>query len=306
MPFELTILGCNSAVPVFDRFPSAQVLQVQSNLYLIDCGEGAQFQMSKFNVKRSRINQIFISHLHGDHINGLLGLLGSYALNGRTNSISIYAPAPIKEYVSSNIRLMGIRLTYPIECIEIDDQVHQKIFDDDVVEVYSVPLDHRTPTSGYIFKEKAIQRNIDPSAITKYSLSIDEIKTLKSEIDIHRTEGQVIEAKSCLFPAKRSRSYAYISDTAYKAEIAKWVKNIDLLYHETTYLHDLKALAEDRKHSTAHQAAVIALDANVGRLVTGHYSSRYKELDAFGAEASQVFKNTIIGKEGLKISVSNS
>lgn len=306
MSLQLTILGSNSAIPVYDRFPSSQVLQVEEQLYLIDCGEGCQFQLNANKIKRSKINQIFISHLHGDHLNGLMGLLTSYSLNGRTEKMTLVGPAPIKKYVESNLEFIGTILSYPIEFIEIGAVQHEKVFQDDNVEVYSIPLDHRIATSGYLFKELPKLRNIKEEVIHEFKLSFSEINQIKQGEDIHRSDGSIIEAETCLHPAKPVYSYAYISDTAYSESIIPFIEGVDLLYHETTYLDDMRGLASERKHSTSKEAAMIAKKAGASILLTGHYSSRYKDLAPFYKEASEIFENVIIGKEGLNISIPNS
>lgn len=303
MPFDLTILGCNSAVPIFDRFPSSQYLHINDHHFLIDCGEGSQVQMNKFSVKRSRIDIILISHLHGDHVNGLMGLLGTLALNGRTRPIRIYGPAPIEQFIRSNMDLMGAIYPYTIEIIEIDATKYQCIHKESDVEIYSLPLDHRIATSGYLFREKISERNLRPESIAKYSLSNEEIRQLKSGVDIKRSEGKIIKAEECLFPPKTPRSYAYVSDTAYNERLVPFLNGVDLLYHESTYLHDMAEVAADRKHTTAREAAMIANASAAGKLILGHYSSRYKELLPFLSEAKEVFGNTVLGYEGLTISL---
>jgi ribonuclease Z len=303
MKFELTILGANSAIPTDDRFPSSQVLNVQENLYLIDCGEGTQIQLSNFHIKRSKINQIFISHLHGDHIYGIFGLLTSFNHFGRTNPLEIFCPAGLDEVVQKILDLANAKLSYPLKFIDLNTTVYQKIFEDEVLEVFSIPLKHRIPTSGFLFKEKAHLRNIRPDAIDEYNLQTKQIQQAKRGNNIQLDNGRTIRNEEICYPPKKRRTYAYCSDTIYDEKIIPWITKVDMLYHETTYTHDLAEKARERMHATAKEAALIASKANVGVLITGHYSSRYKDLTEIIEEAKSIFPHSLLGREGQKYSV---
>ncbi len=296
MDFALTILGVSGAAPAHGRFPTAQVLQVQNHCFLIDCGEGTQMQMSKFTIPRNKVNQIFISHLHGDHIFGLPGLLFSYALNNRVTPIDIYSPAGLKEMILAQLN-PGTQLSFQLRFHVFDCKSSQEIFENNDLTVSTIPLNHRIPTCGFLFQEKPFQKNMDPEKIAKYDLSIPQIIAAKEGHDIIAGK-QVIPNYELTLPAYRPRSFAFISDTAYHEDIIPVIKNVDLLYHETTFCEDAMENAVTTKHSTAKQAAQIAKSANVCTLITGHYSSRYKELDCFEKEARAIFPNTKLGLEG--------
>ncbi len=296
MDFALTILGVSGAVPAQGRFPTAQVLQVQNHCFLIDCGEGTQMRMSQFDIPRNKIAQIFISHLHGDHIFGLPGLLFSYALNNRDKPIDLFSPIGLKEMILAQLN-PGTQLPFRVRFHVFDCEESRVIFENNELTVSTVPLDHRIPTCGFLFREKPFQKNIDPEKIARYNLSIPQIKSAKEGHDIPLGE-RLVPNRELTLPAYRPRSFAYISDTAYREDIVPIVKDVDLLYHETTFCEDAAENAVSTMHSTAKQAAKIAKMANAGTLVTGHYSSRYKELDCFEEEAKAVFPNTELGLEG--------
>ena len=303
MRFELTILGSNSAIPANHRFPSAQVLNVMDRLYLIDCGEGTQMRMTEYQVRRNRIHQIFISHLHGDHVYGLVGLLTTMNLNGRKEKMQLFSPAGLREFLESQFFYSQVVLAYELEFHVVDDQRHQLLFEDGVVEVYSIPLEHRIPSTGFLFREKQRQRNIQPTAITEYGLSIPQIEAVKRGEAVTVADGRIIANASITLPPYRSRSYAYCSDTCYLPQLQHLLRGVDLLYHETTFLHDMVDQAVKTKHSTALQAATLARDAGVGQLLMGHYSSRYKELSPLLEEARSDFPNSVLGREGGQYSV---
>lgn len=303
MLFKLTLLGTNSAIPAYGRFMTAQILQIQDELILIDCGEGAQIRMNELGIKKSKINQIFISHLHGDHIFGLIGLLTSYSLNGRSKPITIFAPPGLQEIIEVQIKHTGSYISYPLQFKVVDPTAHQLLFENQVFEVYSVPLDHRIPTSGYLFREKPRPRKMNKEAIKEYELSIEQIRLAKTGADIIRADGKSISNTELTIPAAPPRAYAFCSDTAYKEDIVPIIKGVDLLYHETTFLHEALEQAEMTKHSTAKQAAQIALLAEVGQLICGHYSSRYKDVSVFEEEARPIFPNTIAGRDGASYEV---
>ena len=303
MQFDLTLLGTNSAVPTADRFTTAQVLNVQSNAYLIDCGEGAQIRMQQFKVRRGKINAVFISHLHGDHINGLVGFLNSLALNNRSTTLDIFAPEGLKKLVDISLALVGS--TFPYSCVfhTIDTTQSKLIFEDKYIEVYTIPLVHRVPTAGFLFKEKSRGRKIIADQIEQYSIPHSDIKSIKDGADWKNPEGTLIPNHLLTTDATPTRSYAYCSDTAYTESILPIIKGADLLYHESTYCEDAKELAGERGHSTAKEAATIAKLAGVKQLILGHYSSRYKNLDPFLNEAQSVFPNTVLGQDGMKLEV---
>ncbi len=303
MKFELTILGCNSAIPANNRFPTSQVLNIRGNLYLIDCGEGTQVRLRENRIKRSRINQIFISHLHGDHVFGLIGLLSSYGLNGRKEPLHIYCPPHLDEMINIQIKYTGHPLPYPLEFHITDTEKHQLIFEDNLLEVYTIPLIHRVPTHGFLFKEKQQSDSMIPEKIEKYNIPFQEINRIKNGGDWTTPNGNVIPHSKLTIPAAAPRSYAFCSDTAYNEAIIPIIKGVDLLYHESTFLHKELEYAERTKHSTSIQAATIAKKAEVGKLVLGHYSSRYIELDELQDEAKTVFQNTELGLEGKRFSV---
>lgn len=304
MRFALTILGVNAATPAYGRFPTSQVLQFHNHFFLLDCGEGAQMRMSEFNIPRHKIHQIFISHLHGDHVFGLPGLLFSLDLNGRQVPLDIFSPPGLKEMIMAQLR-PGVALSYPIHFHEIDATKTTLLFQNDLITVESIPLKHGIPTVGFIFREKPLPLNIVPEKILEYQLSIEQIKAAKSGEDVLLESGEIVENNELTFPRALPRSYAFLTDTIYDEAVVPQIQGISLLYHDTTFCDDHLENAALTMHSTARQAAVLASKANVGQLVTGHYSSRYKDLNAFIEEASPIFPNTVLGQEGVTYEIEN-
>ena len=303
MKFELTILGCNSAIPANNRFPTSQVLNVRGRLYLIDCGEGTQIRLRDNRIKRSKINQIFISHLHGDHVFGLIGVLSSYGLNGRKEPLTIYCPPHLDEIINIQLKYTGHALPYPLHFVITDTEKNQLIFEDEVVEVYSIPLIHRLPTHGFLFREKRQPDSMNPKKIKQYQIPFTDINGIKKGNDWTAPDGKIIPHSELTIPAAKPRSYAFCSDTMYNEAIIPIIKGVDLLYHESTFLHSELDYAIRTKHSTSIQAATIAKKAEVGKLVLGHYSSRYVSLDNLLDEAKSVFENSHLGLEGKRFSV---
>lgn len=300
--FELTVLGANSALPAYNRFPTSQVLQFEDSLFLIDCGEGTQIKLSQHKIKRSRINHIFISHLHGDHILGLPGLLNSYSLNGRTEPLHIYSPAGLQEIIDTIFEYSQARSSYDIVYTTLDPQNLQKLVSFDGLTVYTFPLQHRITTAGFLFKEKRTTYKIRPEAISELNLSIDQIKEVKKGKNIV-VDNREINYEDITISPPPLRSYAYCSDTVYDDSIVPYIKDCSLLYHEATYLDDMRVQAKERMHSTTKEAGMIAKLAGVQKLVIGHYSSRYKDLSPLEQEAREVFANTDLAIEGQRYPV---
>ncbi len=298
MQFQLTILGSNSAIPANDRFPSAQVLRVQKRKYLIDCGEGTQLRLSQNNIGKQKINQIFISHLHGDHVFGLIGLLTTMSLLKRTGPLQVFSPAGLQEMIEVQLNATQTILSYPLEFRVIDPTIFQPIFEDEVLTVFSIPLEHRVPCSGFLFREHPRLKKIRGAAIEKYNIPYPKIKSLKEGQDFTSEGGTLIPNDQLTLPPITPRSYAYCSDTIYLESIIPYIKGVDLLYHESTFLHERLEQAKYTKHSTCQEAATIAAKANVTKLLLGHYSSRYKDLSPLLEEARAVFPNTFLGLEG--------
>ncbi len=300
MQFSITLLGTNSALPSPERFTAAQVLQVQNKLYLIDCGEGTQIRMTQFGVRRSKIHQIFISHLHGDHFYGLMGLLTSFALNGRTAPIDIFSPPGLEEIIRVLVHYQGGNaFSYPIHFHQVDTTVYQLIYEDAALRVFSLPLKHQIPTAGYLFVEKERERNILPDKIAAYQIPVGWIRAIKQGEDFIASDGRVIlNAELTRSPAP-PRAYAYCSDTRYNETLIPLLKGVDLLYHEATFLHQDLANAKETMHATATEAAQVAAQAEVGTLILGHFSSRYKTTEAFIKEARAIFNATLAGYDGM-------
>jgi ribonuclease Z len=306
MTFELTILGTSAAVPYHDRWLSAQVLNVQNKYILIDCGEGTQFRLKSFHIRQSKIDIICISHLHGDHIYGLFGILTSMAMHGRKETLQIFSPKGAKEMVDIVFKNTDFISPYPIHFTEVDTNRYEKIFEDNILIINAFPLKHRIPTTGYLISEKPFSLNIKPDKIKELNIPFDKIKEIKNGADLLVTEGGIqrtIPNGELTFPPPKPRSFAYCSDTAYAENIIPFIKNVDLLYHEATFLQDMHAHATLTGHSTAKQAGEIARLAGAGQLILGHYSSRYNDLDWFLTEAKEAFENTVLGIDGKVYSV---
>ena len=303
MRFDVTILGSNSAVPAHGRFPTAQLVNLSQQVYLVDCGEGTQWRLEEYSLKKSKINQIFISHLHGDHIFGLIGLLNSFSLSKRKEPITVFSPKGIEEIIQVQLKHAGAKLSFPISFYDLETTKNQLIFEDNLLEVFTIPLHHRIPTCGFLFKEKPRPLNIIPSKIEAYEIPVEKIKEIKNGADLNLLNGKVIKNEELTYPPKVPRSYAFCSDTVYSESIIPFIKNVNLLYHESTFLHDLLHLAEETKHSTVKQAAEIAKKAKAGQLIIGHYSSRYQDLAPLLDEAQKVFPNTVLGIEGKTYSI---
>ncbi len=302
MKFEVTILGCNAAIPAYDRHPTAQILNHNEHLFLIDCGEGTQMRMADFNIRRGKINQIFISHLHGDHIYGLIGLITSYQLLGRTNPLNIVSTKGLKKLIQAHLDSTGSRLDYELNITEIelsdaDNGTLIPVFENKFLRVDAFTLEHRIDCLGYLFREKEKPFNIRKEKIEEYGLSIDEIKLLKSGMDIDR-DGRKLSFKECTHPPKAPRSYAYSTDTIYLERNIDLLKGVDLLYHETTFIAEETERARQTYHTTTKQAATLAMKAGVKQLLIGHYSAKYYDLKPLLEECREVFPDTLLGIEG--------
>lgn len=293
----LTILGNNSAIPAFDRNPTAQILQTQDENYLIDCGEGTQMQMTRYKIRRSRINHIFISHLHGDHYFGLIGLLTSMGLLGRTQDLHLHAPAALEEII--NLQLKVADTTLPYHLIFHALSAEGLIVDDNKLTVHSFRVRHRIECWGFLFRQKKNPRKIDPARVKSYEIPESSYKALQLGEDYTTKKGTIIPNEELTIAAPKAKSYAYCADTIYDESIAEKVKGVDLLYHESTYLRDLPERAAARFHSTTVQAAAIAKLADVKKLLIGHFSSKYETLDQFLSEAKEVFDETELALEGI-------
>lgn len=298
MNFALNILGSNSAVPAFERYPTAQVLQYHDKKYMIDCGEGAQFHLSKYKIKPSGLNHIFISHLHGDHYLGLVGLISTLRLNGRTEDLHIYAPEYLKKILDIQLQFDGRTWSFDYIFHPLKFNESYKIFEDNYLEVFTLPLDHKIDCNGFLFKEKPKPLKIKPEKIKEYKIPFLNINDIKMGADFVLQDGSIIPNAALTSAPEPSKSYAYCSDTKYNESIVPLIKNVDLLYHESTFMHDLQAIAEERFHSTSIEAAQIAKLAQVKKLAIGHFSGRYKDLEPMLKEAQTVFENTALALEG--------
>lgn len=297
MKFQVQILGSNSAFPAFGRFPSAQILNHNEALFLIDCGEGTQIQLTRYHIKRSKINQIFVSHLHGDHIFGLPGLITSYTQLGREMPIHIFGPVGIKKMMESILLLSGSRINFEIQFTELSHEDNQLILSTPYLEIFAFPLKHRITTYGYRFLEKDRPLRMKKEKINEYQLTTEQILDAKSGGDL-LINGRIVPVEELTEVPDKPRSFAYCSDTAYDERIIPFIQNTNLLYHETTFMHDKSELAAFSKHSTSIEAGIIARKAGVSCLLTGHYSSRYKDLSPLLAEVKKEFPNTRLGIEG--------
>ena len=302
MNFTVKILGTASALPTTHRFPSAQVVDVRGRLFMIDCGEGAQIQLRKAKVPFLNIEHICLSHIHGDHIFGIFGLLSTMGLLARKAPLNIFAPAgfaPILEFFKSQF---GEGLLFDIHFIPLEMKEPEVIYENRKTELLAFPLNHRVDTYGFIIREKMPQRNVRKEAISQYDLSLTDIGTLKRGEDIVRVsdsgEPQVIKNEEVTYYRYMPRSYAYCSDTAPFAELADWVRGVDLLYHEATFPEDMEEMAEKTHHSTTIQAASVAKAAEVKRLIVGHYSSRFPSVDFYLDQIKTVFAEAMLANDG--------
>ena len=298
MSFRLTILGTSSALPTSDRYPSAHVLNVHERLFLIDCGEGTQMQMRRYRLRFGKINHIFISHLHGDHLFGLYPLISSLNLMGRKLPLHIFAPAPFEELIARHLADFDISLGYELLIHTLRGSTPKVIFSDKWMEVTSFPLKHRVTAYGFLFREKEAERKIIREKITELNLTYTEMASLKKGEDINRDDGTVIITGDATTPPPAQASYAYCSDTGYFKKLSSYVSGVDLLYHEATFSSEHALLATQTGHSTSVQAATVARDAGAGRLVIGHFSSRYKSPRTLEDEAREIFPATEAAKEG--------
>lgn len=293
--YSLTILGCSSATPNSQRFPSAQVLHFLGKYFLLDCGEGAQIQMRRVKVPFDNLSAIFISHLHGDHYFGIFGLLASMCLLGRKNHLKIYAPEGLEELIRFQFR--DQELTYTIEFIPLPKEPFTCIYKTDSYEIHSIYLSHRIDCWGFYFVEKEKARKIKKEAIAQYGLGIEDIKNIKNGANLVLNETTVIPNHELTKDPPRPFSYAFIADTAYKSQIARYINNVRLMYHEATFLENFSDLAVQTFHSTAKQAAECAKLAHAEKLIIGHYSARYKSLEGHLLEATEVFENTELASD---------
>ncbi|HSZ26030.1 MAG TPA: ribonuclease Z [Cytophagaceae bacterium] len=298
MSIEVKILGTGSASPVFNRHPSSQLLNINNNhFFLFDCGECTQFQMLRYHISHSKISRIFISHLHGDHYLGLVGLLSSMQLWGRKKELFIYGPKGLSEIITVQLQFSETIITYDMHFRELNTEVSELIVDEPTYSIHTIPLSHRIHCCGFIFKEKPKKRRLLVELLPPTLTPLQKIALKKGE-NIQDEHGNIFRNEEVTLPAKKSLSFAYCSDTAYLESIIPIIHEVDLLFHEATFLSSLQERAVQTFHSTAEQAATIALKAKVGKLIIGHFSSRYKDLQPHLEEAQAIFPNTFIAEEG--------
>ena len=303
MNFELNILGCGSVKPTTRHQPTSQILNVRGKFFMIDCGEGVQTQMQKMGLSMMNIGHIFISHNHGDHVFGLPGLVGTMDLLGRTAELHIHGPLQVGDFIDFLLKTFYTDIGYKLIFHPVDVHQHKLVYEDRSITVYSIPLQHRLPTCGYLFKEKPGLPHIRREMIDAFNIPVSQINNIKAGASWTTEDGTIIPHERLTTPAKPPRSYAYCSDTVYLPHLKDILHGVTLLYHEATYMHERALRAEQTRHTTALQAAMLARDAKVEQLCVGHFSASLKDENALLHEAQSVFPNTILANEGLVVSI---
>jgi len=303
MSFSITILGSSSALPTSTRFPTAQLVNHDEQFFLIDCGEGTQIQLRRLKKKFGKINHIFISHLHGDHVFGLFGLLSSFSLLGRKNDLHLYGNSLLKDIIADYLKYFGAGFSFSIIHHSFGVKSIQEIYEDKKLTISVLPLKHRIPCVGFIFKEKAKERNMKKEMITKYQIPISKIVSIKQGEDLVTENKELIPNDFITTPPVAPRSFAFITDTRYTESIIKHIQDVNLLYHEATFASGNSTLAKETYHSTSVQAAAIAKAAHAKKLIIGHFSTRYKDLSILLDEARTIFPETFLAEEGLEFEV---
>ena len=296
-PFRVHILGCGSALPTLRHFPSSQIVEVREKLFMVDCGEGAQMQLRRCHVRFTKVGHVFISHMHGDHCFGLIGMISTFGLLGRTATLHIHANELLGDMIKRQMDLFCHDLGYEVEFHPIDATRREVIYEDRSLTVETIPLVHRLPTCGFLFREKPLLPHIRREKIDFYGIPISQIQNIKNGADWIMEDGTVIPNSQLVTPADEPRSYAYCSDTRYMPELHLQLKGVTTLYHVSTYGEDNLQMAQKYNHSTARQAALVARDAEVGQLILGHYSSRYEDENVLLEEAREVFENVRLANE---------
>jgi ribonuclease Z len=301
--FSVSILGSNSAIPLFDRHPTAQVINHLHRYFLADCGEGTQIQLRKYKIRFSKINHIFISHLHGDHFYGLIGLITSYHLLGREKPLHVYGPEGIKDIIEIQLKATNTTLVYSVHFHVVNTESSSLVYEDEFLEISTIPMNHRIPTCGYLFREKPRDRKMKPGIVGRLKIPVKLIPEIKKGQDYTDLTGKIHLNKKLTIDSLPPRSYAFCSDTAYQDSTIEIVKNADLLYHEASFMQEHQELAREKFHSTTIEAATLASKANVKKLIIGHYSARYEDLLPLLQEAQGVFPETFLAIEGEKFEV---
>ena len=302
-PFRVHILGCGSALPTLHHNASAQVVEIRGKLFLVDCGEGTQVQLRRSRLRFTKISAVFITHLHGDHCFGLIGMLSTFGLLGRTARLAIYAPAALEDMLKQQMQLFCHDFDYEVDFHAVDTSQQQVIYEDRSLTVETIPLEHRMPCCGYLFREKPSLPHIRRDMIDFYQIPTSQINNIKAGADWTTPDGEVVKNERLVEPADPTRSYAYCSDTRYIPTLHSRIKGVSTLYHESTYGEDNLLMAQKYYHSTARQAALVAREAGVGQLLLGHYSSRYEDEQVLLREAREVFENTHLTDENAVFDV---
>lgn len=297
----VTILGNNSAVPAFDRHPTSQVVTQDGNSFLVDCGEGTQIQMINYRIRRGKISHIFISHLHGDHYFGLAGLINSFGLLNHPQDLHVFGPSPLQQIIELQLKMAKTTLPFNLYFHTIHKQ--GVLFENDKIEISCFPTDHRIECYGFLFREKKMPRKLDMNKILAAGIPVSFYKKLETGMDFTNKEGELIKNDLLTTVAPPGKVYVYCADTRYDENLIPLLQDADLIYHETTYLDNMRTKAEERFHTTSRQAAMIAMQANVKKLLIGHFSSKYAELGEFEKEAREIFENTEIAMEGVTYKV---
>ena len=302
-PFKVHVLGCGSALPTLRHYPSCQVVEIRGKLLMIDCGEGTQMQLRRSHLRFTKINQVFISHLHGDHCFGLIGMISTFGMLGRTAPLHIYADGALGAMLDAQLKLFCTGLEYDVVFHPIDTTVRQVIYEDRSMTVTTIPLCHRMACCGFLISERPTLPHIRREMLGVYDIPVSQINNIKNGMDWVRDDGTAIPNSRLVSPAEPVRSYAYCSDTKYLPRLHEQIRNVTTLYHESTYASDNEKRAEKFFHSTAAQAAQVAHDAHAGKLVLGHYSARYDSEDVLLDEARKIFPNCILANEMLTFDV---
>ena len=298
-PFKIHILGCGSALPTLHHYASAQVVEMRGKQFMIDCGEGTQMQLRRSRIRFTKLSAVFITHLHGDHCFGLIGMISTFGLLGRTAKLDVYAPKELELMLQEQMRMFCHNFDYEVAFHAVDTRKQQVVYEDRSLTVESIPLEHRMPCCGYLFKEKATLPHIRRDMIDFYQIPVSQINNIKAGADWITAEGETVPNSKLVEVADQPRSYAYCSDTRYIPTLHERIRGVTALYHESTYGEDNLLMAEKYYHSTARQAALVARDAGAGKLLLGHYSSRYEDENVLLNEAKQVFENSFLCDEQM-------